>query len=746
MQARLTLSLALSSLLVAACSSSSNSPRAAAAPPAVNTSGSPVTGVLTARFDPTAGKIPTPNNLLFSGTRDLTINIPVANPNNTGDPQVAINTLDGWSTTAPWTMQFQGGASVDAATVVAGQSVRMFEVTLSGPGGAVTGIVRELTPGAEFATAVTTVDARDANGAPSQGVAVVPTSPLKQLTSYMVVMTNAVRDARGNDATPDQTYFLAKRTRPLCVNGQSTDRLLPASTACALEPLRLLTNSHLAAAASRGIDPARVVVSWVATTQSITPVMQAVAARTQAQPPAPVVLQPTGLTTAAIGRQGIADIYVGFIALPYYLVPPSAQNPTAPLTGFWKAAPGAYNPPFNALGLDPTSTHLTAYNPFPVANATVRVPVLMTVPNEASGRTRPATGWPIVIYQHGITRNRTDGLAIAETLAAQGFAMVSIDQPLHGISPGDTSTFTSIRPFYVSAANPLMAPLAAAGVRERTFDLDLQNNSTGAPGPDGIPEGSGTYTINLASLLTSRDNVRQAVADLLVLRRSIQVMDINGDGTGDFNPTQVRFVGQSLGAIVGQQFVALDPVVDTALLSVPGGQIAYLLNGSPTFGPRIRAGLAAAGLQAGTPDFNRFLGATQQVIDSADPINYGFASAQNKILLHEVVGGGGILPDQVIPNAVAGAPLAGTEPLIRVLGLAPITATTQATTGIRGAVRFIAGEHGSLLSPARSAINPPASPDGFLQVTREMQFQMASFLLSSGTQVVVQNPTVIRTQ
>jgi hypothetical protein len=176
--------------------------------------------------------------------------------------------------------------------------------------------------------------------------------------------------------------------------------------------------------------------------------------------------------------------------------------------------------------------------------------------------------------------------------------------------------------------------------------------------------------------------------------------------------------------------------------SVPGGGIPYLLNGSPTFGPRIRAGLAAAAnLQPNTPAFDQFLAAAQQAIDPADPINYGFASAQNAILLHEVVGGGTLpngqlsLPDQVIPNTVAGAPLAGTEPLIRALGLPAITASTQSATGVRGATRFIFGDHGSLLSPASNAA-----------VTAEMQGQMASFIVSNGGAVVVTNTSVIRTQ
>ncbi len=129
------------------------------------------------------------------------------------------------------------------------------------------------------------------------------------------------------------------------------------------------------------------------------------------------------------------------------------------------------------------------------------------------------------------------------------------------------------------------------------------------------------------------------------------------------------------------------------------------------------------------------MGAAQQVIDSIDPVNYGFASAQNAILLHEVVGDGAAnKPDQVVPNNVPGAPLSGTDPLIRVLGLSAITQTTQAANGIRGVTRFTAGEHASLISPTAPA------------VTAEMQGQMASLLMSSGTTVVVQDPSVIRAQ
>jgi pimeloyl-ACP methyl ester carboxylesterase len=717
MQARVKLALVLSSLLLAACSSSSNSPRAVPAPPATNDDGSLITGVITARFDPATSTIPTPNNLLFSGTRDLTLNIPVANPNNFGDPQVALNAQDGWSTVAPST--FSLSVAPRANSLVAGSSIRVFEVELVSFASAVRRVVRELSPNTEF------VVAQPPSDTTGRTVAIVWTSPLKESSSYMVVVTDDVRDANGNDATPDTTYFLASRTSPLCVNGASTDPLIPTANACALEPLRQLTNSQQAAAAAAGVARADIVLSWVFTTQSITPVTTTLVQ--QNQPSTPTLARAGDLSL--VGQPAIADVYIGVLPIPYYLEAPSAQNPTAVLTTFWRGLPGNYIGPFQNAGLDPTSTNLTIANRAPERRSTQNIPVLLTVPNAASGRTRPETGWPIVIFMHGISRNRTDAFAIAATFASQGFAVVAIDQPLHGLGPTGATA-----PFYIE--NTPFGPIAS----ERTFDVDYINNTTGAPGPDGVIDPSGAHFINLSSLLTSRDNLRQATSDLITLTKSIQNFNIDGStATIDFNSSQIRFVGQSLGAIVGTVFMSVDPTVRTGLLSVPGGGIAQLLNGSATFGPRIRAGLQAAGVVAGTPQFDQFLGAAQTAVDSADPINYGPLSRvqPERFLMHLVVGGGTpqSLPDQVVPITVPGAPLSGGEPLARVLGLQTITQTTQDANGVRGVVRFTQGDHGSLLSPAAS----PA-------VTAEMQGQMAAYIASDGTLVRITNTSVIRTQ
>jgi len=673
----------------------------------------PVTFHTVASFDPANSVVPFPTNLLLSGSTDLTLNIPSADPTDFSDPKVAMSALDGFSTVAPWSTTFN--APIDTASLLPGQTVRVFEVTLTGPGGGVTGIERELASPQEFVVALAPSDTT------GRTLAIVPTAPLAPQTSYMAVITTGVKDTGGGAVRAALPYLLAERTSPLCSGGASTVPALPASQACALEPLRQLVNSQEAAATAAGVAPGSIAISWVATTQATTVPLQAIESVIEASPAATTHLAPTGKTLGDLGAglPPVADIYIGTIDLPYYLSAPSDANPIAPLNQFWHAAPGAYIPQCAGFGLDPTSTNVTYCNPFPVATSTQTVPMVVTLPNSRSGRSKPAGGWPVVIYEHGITRNRTDAFAVAGTLAAQGFAVVAIDLPLHGITD-ETS------PFYIGNT-----PFAALGAQERTFDLDVQDNSTGAPGPDGVIDPSGSWFINLSSLLTSRDNLRQGVADLLQLAHAVPSMHYSAGN--DFDASRIGFVGQSLGAIVGSIFVALDPNVNVGVLNVPGGGIARLLDGSPTFGPRIRAGLAAAGVEAGTPDYDAFMVAAQTAVDSGDPINFAFATGEKRVLLQEVIGGGDVLPDQVIPNAVPGAPLSGTEPLIAALGLTDITQTTLDPDGIRGAVRFLQGEHSSILDPT----DYPAA-------TAEMQGEMASMLASGGIAVQVANPSIIR--
>ena len=672
-----------------------------------NKDGSTITGVIYPLYDPASGdptKVPIPTNLFFSDTTDLTLNIPGVDPGDVSNPFFALNALDGFSTTEKWVVNFAGEPhGLDFGSVVAGQSVRMFEVsTVFGTIVQVSGIVRELEAGVEY-TALS-----DGNT-----LVIFPLKPLKEMTTYMAVLTNDINDSQGNDATPDTTYHLSKRADPwIDENGNSTYDLVDDATAQGLEGLRQITAAQEAAAESAGIPKEDIVLSFTAQTQAITPVLKHL--RSIAKP-APTQIAPAGVDTSAVGGKGLADIYIGVITLPYYLGIPSAENPTAPLFDFWQAAPGGYIPPFDGLGLDPTSTFVTVANPFPVETGKQTVPLLMTVPNEASGHVKPAAGWPVVIFGHGLGRQRSDMLRIADTAAAAGFAVMAADGPMHGIRPEDED----LALLYVE--NTPWADVA----NERTFDVDYSNNETGALEPDGITDVSGRWFINLISLLTQRDNYRQTQADFSVMAVTVPSISIDGDALPDLDGSNIQYVSISGGSVLGQPFIATEPMVNNAFMSVGGGGIARLLDGSATLGPGlIHPQLEAAGLERGSTDYELYLLAWQTVVDSADPINWAQETVLfNNVVVHEVIG------DLVVPNSVPLAPLSGTEPMIAVMGLKSYSSTQTDPKGVDLAGRFPPpASHGSLIDPSTS----PAA-------TVEMQKQMASFLLSKGTAVVVED-------
>lgn len=655
--------LSLLALLVSACSDDKN----------YDFEGSKQRGTpFVASFNPSQRVLPFPTDLFFTGTEDGTLNFPISDPSNTADPLLAVNELDGFSVSSPITTRFSKDLRADSA--VLGESVHVYETQ------------RDDNNNISVVRALTAADV--ALNVQGSQLAVVPLKPLKESTSYLFVLTKGLLSTDGQAATSSSVYNLAAGDKAL--------NEIPAFAE--LEPLRVATNGFHQLAATQGVDASQIVLSWSVTTQSVTPVLNAVR---EASAAGAVQVVNSGQTTGSLipASTGDTQVYVGSLAVPYYLTAPSQDNPTAALSSAWRNA---------AEQVVHARTDST-----PVSTSTQVIPLIATVP----AGTAPADGWPMVIYQHGITSNRSTVLAIADALAGVGIAAIAIDLPLHGLTDSSSALFANADQF--------------AGISERTFNMDLLNNSTNAPGPDGATDPSGAHFINLRSLLTSRDNVRQAVSDLLTLRRSLtnlQGIPVNQD--------RVFYLGMSLGGIVGTVYLGTETTgqIQAAMLSVPGAGIPGLLSASASYGPIIDGGLAASGITAGSEQYRQFMLMAQTVVDSADPFNFGATAAENqRVMLHEVVGGNSSPPDQVIPNSAEGSAISGTEPLIRVMGLQSVSSTTQNALGLDGAVRFIAGAHASLLSP-----------ESDLETTKEMQSQMAGFFASDGTTIPVTNADVVK--
>jgi len=624
-------------------------------------------------FDPAAGKLPTTNDLFFVNLADGSVSADgtLQIPNTSENPIIPqINTLDGFSTSNPIIAEF--GTPIDQASLAIGSSVRVFEVSKTQ--GAVTGVVREITAAEMSAVAI----------GDGTSLALVPHAPLKESTSYMVLLTNLIKGTDGLPAQSASTYVIAKSQVPLT-----------GGDFAALEPIRMLVNNMEDVAVSQSIAKESIVLSWSFTTQSITPVLKDVAASAKA---GNLIVAATGKTTNDVSSSlpGIADVYIGTLDVPYYLETPTEANSFDPRSGYWKGVNGS---------------SLTRYNTTPVANTNLTIPVMMTVPNAMSGQTKPATGWPVVMYQHGITRNRTDVIVYADRMAQAGFAVIALDLPMHGAAKTLTVGDQEV-------PNPFHADSTPFAETELSFDLDLMDNATGAPTPDDKIDDSGAHFINLTNLLNSRDNVRQGVSDLLTLRKSLASAIDAGTGMAfGLDGSKVGFIAHSLGGMVAVPYMGVETQSMPTSLVTAGAPISKVLQDSASFGPRILAGLEAAGVTGDAVP--AYFQAAQFIVDSADPVNFAAAAAAlHSIHMIEVA------DDQTVPNS-------STEILAALLGTKSVSQTvTDIAPGPNspGIVRFTEGAHSSPLDPSQG-----------LNVFLEMHSQMVNFQVSGGTDIVIDN-------
>ena len=678
----------------------------------------PVAPSTSATFSPASGG-PTTNNLLLGA--DGRLRFP--NPDNANPVRTALNTLDGFSTVNPITLAFAN--SLDPASLTIGKSIRVFKVNRLA-NGAITSVINELS-----STQITA----SATGDDNKTLALVPLLPLEGGSTYMVILTNGMAFANGKAVSGATDYLILRSQDDLT---QLPAGVLPDLTQ-ALQLQGLINSMEDAAIrfsstntdTTDDIAEEDITLSWSFTTQTITTVLQELAdnavAGTLITAPVPLPSPAVGVATAPGGTD--ADIYVGTLEIPYYLKSASTPQDTAPLTEFWQESAGL--------------------NSAPVLRETLTIPVMMTIPNDVANK--PANGWPIVIYQHGITRTRTDVLAHAQSLASQGLASIAIDLPLHGLTEKTLSAETPLAAFHADNT-------AFPNDKELTFGLDLVNNTTNAPSPDGITDSSGTHFLNLSSLLTSRDNIRQGVSNLLVLRRSLANMQtLPGLTVADIDATKVSFIAHSLGGFIGIPYLAVEDLETPTSLVTTGGGIAQLVNGSPTRGPTLRAGLAAAGITENA-DLQAFLGAAQMILDAADPVNYAaLAASKHPIHMIEVIGDGSAdnLPDQTVPNKVPQdpndpdiafipvAPLSGTDPIARIMELTQISNTgNNDVTSIDNITKFTKGEHGSLLTPKKGDA-PDDNNTDLLDVFIEMHVQIATFLSSRGTNLTISNSSIL---
>lgn len=565
------------------------------------------------------------------------------------------------------------------------------------------------------------------------------------------------------------------------------------------------------------------------------------------------------LLSGAIGSvTGSSDAFVvqGSIELPYYLGIPTGSNGSTINSSTWNAdneLAAAINTKFSSLGLklpqgDATVSDVVNYIfPFPEksGDGNVKIPMLAMYPAPISqgGSWDPVTtDLPVVVFQHGITTDRSAALSVGSVLTSAGFAVVAIDLPLHGVDAQDQSDLTSgVTEEKQALAAALLAGFdAAASTSENnadnialllagTYPDDVQarivagsgglcpndrsvilagtcgadaaqflgfaigaqssvNNHTSVipgiartsferhfnftadasltPTAMNFDSGfgsSGSLFINLQGFLNSRDKNRQGAVDLLNLIQSLGNIDVNNDGNSDFDTSRVFLAGHSLGTVIGTGAVAaanqsdvMTDVVATALFA-PASGLVRMLENSPSFAPRIIGGLAAAGVDQGTSNYESFLRVFQHAIDAADPINLAdnLVDNGNGVITFNVVGTANGNGDTVYKadqtNIMEAAKvqltsqfgikpfqdfLAGAIPLTEELGATNVVTNTGAEAFLTANLAY--GNHSLFVLPSEDrTITDAAERAADLQrqkdVFAETLQQTAEFFLNSGT-------------
>jgi len=595
-----------------------------------------------ATFNPAGGVIPFPNNLLLArnadGTTHLNLPIPPGAPASQVQLIQGLNTLDGFSTTAPIVSEnsdalgpIDTGSRLDAGSLTGGTKFIKL-----GTGGT-----------APKVTACLNCASSPGSTSNPQQLQFVPQLPLDEKSTYSAVMTTDLKDERGRKVAPSGAFALLRMASPLVVDGKSQVSGVSDANANALEPLRAGFKPMFDVLAQTGTPRSKIALAWAVTTQSTVSTLQKLYALPTQYGAAGLPNQPLYLfdvtvtvkdqmTRAGLPSGNVGKIFQGSIVLPFVLTGTGGTlSPTTPL--------------FH------------------------RVPFLLAVPGAAA----PTDGYPVTIFSHGLRSTRNTAVPFINALAAVGHATVAIDTVFHG----DRSTCVGITAAagLSDGTNPIDTPDKACSTGSRC-DVDASSASygrcisdtplpcnpsnpatgdftcaqatqgrclpTSATDPtagvceggsfrtnsSGTPYISGWNMLNVANLFATRDNFRQHTIEHAQLERVLAAAGIDtqleAQGAGKLDGTKIDYAGQSLGGILGPLYTSASPVVRHALFNVPAGNLTGVVFTSPAFA-QVRAGflaaLAAQGLNQGTPAFDQFLVLGKTILDPADPINYIYA-------------------------------------------------------------------------------------------------------------------------
>ncbi len=247
------------------------------------------------------------------------------------------------------------------------------------------------------------------------------------------------------------------------------------------------------------------------------------------------------------------------------------------------------------------------------ASPPVAVPEKIWISFAVPSTPMPATGYPAVLFQHGLSASRADFLDVANNFTKAGFIVAAIDSITFGGRAPETHFQTD------TASNFPMAPGATFTGADGFADPYLGDTN----GPFDLFGG-------LKNMGALRDQMRQAELDtaqvIRLLRSDPDLSPIAWSGvTAKVDPDKVGYLGDSLGGIQGAVAAAIEPNARAWVLNVAGGGILPEVG---AHGPIINIQLAAAGaINFGFvgdrfDESHPFVGIAQTIIEAGDPIIY----------------------------------------------------------------------------------------------------------------------------
>ncbi len=367
--------------------------------------------------------------------------------------------------------------------------------------------------------------------------------------------------------------------------------------------------------------------------------------------------------------------------------------------------------------LSPTLTALGVFDDNMDVKATDHIPYILIVPVRAT-----YAQTPLVIFQHGIDGDRSEALLVANDYAAYGYATLGIDELWHGSRlPGN---------------------------------VDMVFNLSGQPGQDGIGDPSDAavqYFFDFAGDSTQnvlpvdphyiRDNFRQAEIDLMQEVRLARNGDLSAVATAlpaltglSFDGSKLVYTGESFGSIMGAAVLAVDPLLEAAVLDVGGGGILTdLAPNAPDFATLLQPFIAGAFDNEVDVDdpvteptrAQMSLNLVQQVIDPGDGLALAASADPSKSVLFLID-----YLDQTVPNPSEEGLAAGfgatevklsavSRPLDQVT--LPQTFAPYLATPLRAIVQLDPASHGMFtLQSGQRSYMPPFPP--FVKLATPIDF------------------------